>query len=158
MLGMGGARVFYVIEPEALQSAFDVSYDIQGDSLVRQERRAEAQSLYQIAASGAPLHAQFGTPLNMDMFMEKLLKAFDEPNPKSYFLSKDQAQAKMAANQNGQPPGMPGMAPPTPDGQGYSVPTGPLGSQGNAVTSPPGAGVTTSPPTQQMMAQTGPQQ
>jgi hypothetical protein len=158
MLGEGGARALHVIDPAALQSAFDVSYDIQGDSLVRQERRAEAQSLYQLAASGAPLHAQFGSPLNMDAFMEKVLKAFDEPNPKIYFMTKPQAQEQMQANQSGGAPGMPGQAPPTPDGQGYSVPTGPLGSQGNAVTSPPGAGVTTAPPTQQMMARGAPQQ
>ena len=160
LLGMGGAREFFVIEPEALEGPYAVDYDIQGDSLVRQEKRAEAQALYQMASAGAPLHSQFGTPLNMDAFMEKLLKSFDEPNPKKYFMSREQAQQKMQQNagQNGQPPGMPGQAAPTPDGQGYSVPTGPLGSQGNAVTAPPGPGVTTAPPTQQMLAQSGPQQ
>ena len=159
MLGLGGAREFFEIHPEALQGAYDVDYDIQGDSMVRQERRAEAQSLYQMAASGAPLHAQFGTPLNLDKFMEKLLKAFDEPNPKTYFMSRGQAQQAMQQNQNGQPPGIPGQAPATPDGQGMVPPgMGPLGSQGNAVTAPPGPGVQTAPPTQQMLSQTGPQQ
>jgi hypothetical protein len=99
-------------------------------------------------------------PLNLSAFMFKLLKSFDEPNPQTYFMSKEQAQAQMGGQpqQNGQPPGMPGMPSPTPDGQGYSVPTGPLGSQGNAVTAPPGPGISTAPPTQQMMAPTGPQQ
>lgn len=168
LLGTGGARQFFEIKPEALQGPYDVDYDIQGDSMVRQERRAEAQSLYQMAVSGAPMHAQFGTPLNLDRYMTKLLKAFDEPNPKSYFLSREQQAEKMQAaapqNGNGQPPGggvpgMSGMAPPTPDGQGM-VPQGmgPLGSQGNPVTAAPGPGVQTAPPTQQMLSRTGPQQ
>jgi hypothetical protein len=166
MLGLGGAREFFVIEPGALEGPYGVDYDIEGDSLVRQERRAEAQSLYQMAVSAAPVHAQLGMPLNLSAFMVKLLKSFDEPNPQVYFMSKDQAAQQMqpAQQQNGQQPGMtgvpgmPGMPPPTPDGQGYTVPSGPLGSQGNGVTAPPGAGISTSSPTQQMMASSGPTQ
>lgn len=155
MLGPGGARIFTEIDPEKFQGAFDVTYDVQGDSMVRQERRAEAQTLYQMLLQAAPIQAQFGTPFNLDAIAEKLLKAFDVSNPKIYFLTPEQAQQKMSPPQNGGPSGMSGMNPAEqmqPNGQG------PLGSQGNAVTAPPGMGVSTEPPMQQMARTTGPTQ
>ena len=117
LLGKGGATEFIEIDPEKLQGSFDVFYDIQGDSLHRQERRAEAQSLYQMVLQAAPIHAQFASPLNLDAFLEKLLVAFDEPNPKKYMQTKPQAQAQMSPPGGpGQPAGMPGVPPgdPTP--------------------------------------------
>jgi hypothetical protein len=167
MLGPGGVLTWHEIDPEQLQGAYDVYYDIQGDSLVRQERRAEAQSLYQTALQGAQFHAQFGTPLNLDAFMRKLLISFDEPNPQTYFLTPQQQQAKMQGQQpqqlppgqNGQGPGQGTAAGITPADQNMVPPgMGPLGSQGNAVTAAPGPGVSTSGPAQQMLAPTGPNQ
>ena len=162
ILGKGGATVFIEIDPAKLQGSFDVFYDIQGDSLQRQERRAEAQALYQMALQAAPLHAQFASPLNLDAFMEKLLVCFDEPNPQKYMQTRQQAQGQMA------PPGAPGLPPgvgspgaPTPEGQGMlpqAPPTGPLGSEGNGVTAPPGPGVQQNGALQQMLAGTGPAQ
>jgi hypothetical protein len=166
MLGEGGKRVFFEVDPEALQDSFDVDYDVQGDSMVRQERRAESQSLYQMALQAAPIHAQFATPLNLDRFMEKLLKSFDEPNPKAYFNTKQQAQAQLAPPGGpgqppgvGSPPGVPGQPPATPNDQGLVPPgMGPLGAQGNPVTAAPGPGVSTNGAQQQMLSQTGRQQ
>ena len=161
ILGKGGATHFIEIDPADLQGSFDVFYDIQGDSLMRQERRAEAQSLYQMALQAAPIHAQFASPLNLDAFMEKLLTSFDEPNPQKYFNTRQQAQQQMA------PPGGPGMPPGVgspgqgPEGQGMlppGQPGGPMGSQGNGVTAPPGPGVNQNDALQQMLASTGPQQ
>ena len=54
MLGKGGATGFIEVDPAKLQGSYDVFYDIQGDSLQRQERSAEAQSLYQMALQAAP--------------------------------------------------------------------------------------------------------
>jgi hypothetical protein len=167
LLGPGGELVWQQIDPATIQGAYDVYYDIQGDSLVRQERRAEAQSLYQTALQGAQMQAMFGTPLNLDAFMRKLLLSFDEPNPQTYFLTPQQQQAKMQGQrpqqlppgQNGQVPGQGTAAGITPADQNM-VPAGmgPLGSQGNAVTAAPGPGVSTSGPVQQMYSQTGPNQ
>ena len=161
ILGKGGATQFLEVDPAKLQGAFDVFYDIQGDSLQRQERRAESQSLYQMALQAAPLHAQFASPLNLDAFMEKLLVSFDEPNPQKYFNTKQQAQQQLAPPGGpGQPPGVgsPGQGP---EGQGMlpqPPPSGPLGSEGNGVTAPPGPGVNQQDPMQQMLAATGPMQ
>jgi hypothetical protein len=160
ILGKGGATAFVEIDPEKLQDAFDVFYDIQGDSLNRQERRAEAQSLYQMVLQAAPIHAQFASPINLDAFLEKLLVAFDEPNPQKYMQTRPQAQAAMA------PPGAPGMPPGVgspagmnPQDQGMLPPgQGPMGSQGNGVTAPPGPGVNQNDALQQMLASSGPQQ
>ena len=159
ILGKGGATEFVEIDPEALQGRYDVFYDIQGDSLARQERRAEAQSLYQMVLQAAPLHAQFASPLNLDAFLEKLLTAFDEPNPKKYMQTREQAQQAMAPPGGpGQPPGMGGVPPGTPADQGMLPPSGPLGSEGNGVTAPPAPGVNPNGALQQMAAAGGPQQ
>jgi hypothetical protein len=162
ILGKGGATTFLEVDPAQLQGRYDVFYDIQGDSLQRQERRAEAQSLYQMALQAAPLHAQFASPLNLDEFMTKLLTAFDEPNPQKYLQTRQQAQAQMAPpGAPGQPPGIGSPGAPTPEGQGMlpqAVPAGPLGSEGNGVTAPPGPGVNQNDALQQMLAATGPQQ
>lgn len=162
LLGHGGARIFTEIDPEALQEGFDVTYDIQGDSMVRQERRAEAQAFATMIYQFAPIQSQFGTAFNLDAVAERFMKAFDISNPKIYFMTPGQAKAALTpgaapgggggGGQSGQPgvdPGSQGMIPPG---------MGPLGSQGNSVTAAPGAGVSTSPPTQQMLAITGPQQ
>lgn len=165
MEGLGGAMEYFNLDPEALQGAYTVRYDVQGDSMIRQERRAEAQALYQMLTQAAPLQAQFGTPFNLDAIAQRLLKAFDIPNPKVYFQSQEQAQAQMSpaagmgppgANGSAPVPGLPGMPAPSPEGQGYNVPTGPTGSPGNGATAPPGPGVSTSPAGQQMLSQTGP--
>jgi hypothetical protein len=159
ILGKGGATEFIEIDPEKLQGSFDCFYDIQGDSLHRQERRAEAQSLYQMVLQAAPIHAQFASPLNLDAFLEKLLVAFDEPNPKKYMQTKPQAQAQMSPPGGpGQPAGMPGVPAGDPASQGMLPPGGPMGSPGNGVTAPPGPGVDQNGALQQMLASTGPQQ
>jgi hypothetical protein len=159
LLGKGGATEFVEIDPQNLQGRYDVFYDIQGDSLHRQERRAEAQSLYQMAMQAAPIHAQFASPLNLDAFMEKLLVAFDEPNPKKYLQDKAQAQAQMAPPGGpGQPAGLPGQPANDPAAQGMLPPGGPLGSEGNGVTAPPAPGVNPNGALQQMAAAGGPMQ
>ena len=159
LLGKGGSTVFVEIDPAKLQGSFDVFYDIQGDSLHRQERRAEAQSLYQVAMQAAPIHAQFASPLNLDAFMEKLLVSFDEPNPQKYFNTKQQAQQQLAPPGGpGQAAGIPGQPGMSPQDQGMLPPGGPMGSPGNGVTAPPGPGVEQNGALQQMLASTGPAQ
>jgi hypothetical protein len=159
MLGPGGSRVFTTLDPAAFQGAFDVTWDIQGDSLVRQERRAEAQTLYQMVTQVAPLQAQFGTPFNLDALAMRVFKAFDVSNPQTFFMTKEQQAEKMQQAQGGGGP--PGGGPPAIDAaqEGMLPPgMGPAGSAGNGVTAPPGPGVNQNGPTQQMMAGQGRQQ
>src|SRR4029077_19797528 len=73
VLGAQGSEAYKTISPLEIQGDFDVMIDVTSDSLMRQERRAEAQSLMQISAQIAPVMAQSGAPLNLRPFMEKVL-------------------------------------------------------------------------------------
>jgi hypothetical protein len=86
VLGPQGAQAYKTISPLDIQGDFDVMIDVTSDSLMRQERRAEAQALLQIAAQVAPIFATSGAPLNMKPFMEKALDAYDIPDKDRYFL------------------------------------------------------------------------
>jgi hypothetical protein len=87
---------------------------------MRQERRAEAQSLMQIAGQLAPVMAQSGAPLNLKAFMEKTLDAYDVLDKERYFL----------------PPaaGAPAGGPPPPGGPQAPPPQAPANGQTNGVT------------------------
>jgi hypothetical protein len=108
VLGPQGAQAYKSISPLDIQGDFDVMIDVTSDSLMRQERRAEAQSLMQIAGQLAPVMAQSGAPLNLKAFMEKTLDAYDVLDKERYFLP---PQAGAATAGGPPPPGGP-QAPP----------------------------------------------
>jgi hypothetical protein len=114
IVGRRGAEAYRSISPLEIQGDFDVTIDVTSDSLVRQERRAEAQSLLQMAAGVAPVMAQSGVAINLRPFMEKVLDAYDVPDKERFFMPA-QVQAGVAAQtpppgagpqpqQNGAPP------------------------------------------------------
>jgi len=105
ILGGQGEQAFRMISPLEVQGDFDITIDVTSDSLMRQERRAEAQSLMQIAAQAAPIFAQSGAPLNLKAFMEKVLDAYDVPDKERFFLPK--ALAGQQQQQLGPPPSSP---------------------------------------------------
>ena len=115
--GPVGARRFKSISALDLQGDFDVMIDVTGDSLMRQERRAEAQALLQVAAGIAPIAAQSNAPLNMRAFVELALDAYDITDKERYFLP--------AAPQSLAPPppggGTAAAGPPEPGGNGAGV-------------------------------------
>jgi hypothetical protein len=102
ILGKVGAAAYRTITPLDIQGDYDVTIDVTSDSLMRQERRAEAQSLMQVAASIAPVMATSGAPLNLRSFMEKLLDAFDVLDKEQFFMPPQVAAQTFAT-------GMPGM-------------------------------------------------
>jgi len=102
VLGKSGAAAYKQITPLDIQGDFDVMIDVTSDSLMRQERRAEANALLQMAGSLAPIMAQSGAPLNLKAFMEKALDAYDVLDKERYFLPPQAAPAMMP-----QPPGGP---------------------------------------------------
>ena len=57
--------VWRQITPLEIQGDFDVTIDVTSDSLLRQERRAEAQALLQLLAGTQQIAAMSGTPLNL---------------------------------------------------------------------------------------------
>src|SRR4029077_4796784 len=53
ILGQQGAGAYHRISPLDLQGDYEITIDVTSDSLLRQERRAESNSLLQIALQGA---------------------------------------------------------------------------------------------------------
>jgi hypothetical protein len=130
VLGAQGAQAYRSVNPIDIQGDFDVTIDVTSDSLLRQERRAESQSLLQIAVSSAPMMAQSGAALNLKAFMEKTLDSYDVLDKERYFMPPQVAGA--AAAHLGGPgapqPGPPGQ--PQPPQQGQAGITNPAAAAG----------------------------
>jgi hypothetical protein len=90
---------------------------------MRQEKRAEAQSLLQMAGQMSQV-----VPLNMKAFMGRVLESFGIDEPESYF-SEEQGGAPPGANGNGAI----GPEAPTANGaQAQMTPQGPQSGQTNS--------------------------
>ena len=150
IVGAVGTEAYKTISPLDIQGDYDVLIDVTSDSLMRQERRSEAQSLLQIAVQSAPIFAQTGAPLNLKSFMDKTLDAYDVLDKENYYLHPGSPQAAPGqATGNGGAPQPPST--PQPPGAGVTAPqfaAGP-GSPSNAVSSSPEAAM------QQMLAMQG---
>jgi hypothetical protein len=129
IVGQEGAVAYKTISPLDIQGDYDVTIDVTSDSLMRQERRAESQSLYQIAAQTAQVAAVSGAPLNLRAFMEKVLDSYDISDKERYFMPPQVAQQTMGQPGGSQPPQMP------PAQQQQLPPGAPPGG-------PPGSGMT----------------
>mgnify|MGYP001579730499 FL=1 len=118
IIGEDGARTFLEVFPPDDATKFRVKIRPTSESALRQERRAEAQSLLQVATQMAPLLQMAGTPLNLKAFVEDLLDAFDKDTRERYFSQLPQMQM------GGGPPGAPGGQPAgvTEPGTGFSSP------------------------------------
>lgn len=115
ILGQNGAAAYRAITPLEIQGDYDFAIDVTSDSLLRQERRAESQSLLQIAAQTQQIFAMSGTPLNLRAFMEKTLDAYDVPDKERFFMPRQMAGAMASALQGQQaPPNQNGQQQPTP--------------------------------------------
>jgi hypothetical protein len=134
------------IVPEMLAGDWEFDISPMNESLMRQEKRAEAQALYQLAMSGAGAHSMYaqaglGKALNLDAFMEDVLDNYDKGNHERYFLS------------------MPAPAPPQPGGQpGAPQPGGPQGTTGPQSIDPaisPSSAMSMSPATAMSRFQAG---
>jgi len=115
----GGDAQTMLLSPSDFQGDWAVTIDVMEESMMRQERRAEAQALVQVAAGIAPIAAQLNAPLNMRAFVELALDAYDIQDKERYFL----------------PAAPPQLAPPPPgQGAGGTAPT--PGGNGAGVTNP----------------------
>jgi hypothetical protein len=88
IVGAQGADAYHRVSPLDIQGDYEITIDVTSDSLLRQERRAEANSLLQIAAQVQQIFAVSGAPLNLRAFMEKTLDAYDVPDKERFFLPK----------------------------------------------------------------------
>lgn len=144
VMGKEGNRKLMLVSPLDLQGDFDVKISVMDDSMLRQERRAEAQAMLQTAANVSPL-----IPLNMQAFMEHFLESYGIQDKEKYF-----AHGPGTKGAAGAPPagGGAGTAPAPPEPQGPPVPGNPAG-----MTAPPGGGLTMTPDNfaKSQMAQVG---
>ena len=153
IVGLQGADAYRTITPDQIEGDYDVSIDVTSDSLMRQERRAEAQSLMQMAAQVQPIFAQSGSPLNLKAFMDKTLDAYNITDKDRYYMPTPAAPPGAPPGPPGPPgaagaPGAPGQAglpgqpgPPGPSGppMGITAPTlaaGPLSPSNSFSMSP----------------------
>lgn len=114
IVGPDGAPGVKKLDPLEIQGRYHMQVQSMDESLMRQERRAEAQAKLQVAVSAALPFAQSGHPLNLEAFMNDYLEAFDIDDPTRYYS----AQSPLPAQ--GQPQQQQG--PPQPGQQGASAP------------------------------------
>jgi hypothetical protein len=103
ILGENGARRYLNLNPVDIQGVYDVSLRVMGESLMRQEKRAENQALVTMAMQAAPVMAQAQVPLNLRAFWERLLDAY-EVTDKERFFGGQPASAAAPATGMGTPP------------------------------------------------------
>ena len=108
VIGKDGQASMELIQPMLLQGRYQIDVEQMDESLLRQERRGEAQALLQVAVQAAPVFSASQQPLNLKAFMDKLLDAYDEDDKDAYY----------ASQQQGQLPTQPAQAPPGPQGPG----------------------------------------
>ncbi|HXJ64134.1 MAG TPA: hypothetical protein VNN79_10300, partial [Actinomycetota bacterium] len=101
IIGREGATDWEEIHPQELQGVYAFETEMVDESMLRQERRAEKQSMLQVAVSSAPVFAMTGQPLNLKAYMEDYLEEFGVQDTERYFSAKPQ-QLPMAG-QSGQP-------------------------------------------------------
>jgi len=106
-VGPEGALEGIEISPLSIQGMFDVKLQAATESMMRQERRAEWQTLLNMALQGAGVSAQLGANLNIKAFWESLLKSYDVLDKERYFKPAPTPQPQ------GEIPGM--GSPPSPD-------------------------------------------
>lgn len=125
--GPDGNPVPYAIPPHVFQGDFDFELTPSMDSAVRAEKRAEAQSLMTLAIQAAGPMAMMGAPLNGKAFMNKVLDAFDEDDPDTFYSTKQPIPG-------GPSPQIPGSDGAAPEGAGPGGAT--QGVTGPAATAP----------------------
>jgi hypothetical protein len=114
--GRQASETWSQVSPLDLQGDFDVTIDVTSDSLLRQERRAEAQSLLQMLAGVAQVAAISGAPINMKAPIENMLDAYDVGDKERFFMPPQAAPPGLAPG--APPPGAP--APPGGGGNGVT--------------------------------------
>lgn len=114
IVGKDGVSDFLSVSPEEIQGRYTCVTELVSESLMRQERRAEAQAKLQVSLAAAPIMQAVGQPLNMRAFMEDFLDAFDALDKERYFASA--SQPTLGPQGQGQIPGTPGL--PSPQGPG----------------------------------------
>lgn len=123
ILGHDGSVTFREIDALAIQGDFIVELEPMSESLMRQEKRAEALQFVQVTAQLAPVMQATGSPLNMKAVFDFFLKKWDIEDGERFFSAQPQ-------------PALMGGAPAGPGGGGG------LPQPGGAIPSEPNMGIT----------------
>ena len=113
VVGPDGAVSFQEIPVVAIQGEYVVELEPLADSMMRQEKRAEALQLGQVLIEMAPVAMATGSPINVGEVLRWMLKKWDVPDLERFFSAKPQ-------------PALMGEAPGAPAGPGGGgAPAGP---------------------------------
>lgn len=110
IVGEGGAEGWKLVHPDQFKDyRWQVDVDSIDESLMRQEKLAEATSRFQVALQAVQPMAMIGSPLNMKAFMEDVLEAAGIKSKDKYFSPQPQPAAAAGGAPGGPPaPGGPG--------------------------------------------------
>ena len=106
IVGPDGGPMIRTISPMEIQGRFHIKGEMIEESLMRQERRAEAQAKLQVAVASVLPFAQTGNPLNLKAFMDDYLDAYGVQDTSRYYTNQNplpQMQQQGPAGA-GQPP------------------------------------------------------
>lgn len=111
VLGLDNEEQIHEVMPELLAGDYDFEQEVVADGVMKQEEQAKAQALIQLATQLVPITLQLATAgaakaLNLDAFIEDLLRSFGKDDVERYFRS--QAPVIPAAPAG---PGQPGQDP-----------------------------------------------
>jgi hypothetical protein len=104
ILGEDDTARYIEFEPTDIDGIYDVDIEVTGESLMRQERRSEWQSLTTFAMQAAAPMAQSGTPLNVRAFWEELLERGYDIRDKERFFSTPPATQSLGRGAPGTTP------------------------------------------------------
>ncbi len=114
IVGPDGVMAFRELDTLKIQGEYVVELMPMSDSMMRQEKRAEAMQLGQVLIGMAPTLAAMGAPMNATEIVKWMLKKWDIPDLERFF-SQQQQPAMMGgapAGPGGPGGGAPGGAPP----------------------------------------------
>jgi len=89
IIGPDGAPLVRHLSPMDIQGRYHIQTEMMDESMMRQERRAEAQAKLQVAISAALPLAQSGTPLNLKAFVDDYLDAFGVQDTTKYYSAQN---------------------------------------------------------------------
>lgn len=118
IVGMDGVTAFESIEPEMLQGTYHVNVSVSTESVMKQQKLAEAQAILTVSAQVAPSLMAMGTPLNLKAVYEDYLRANEVDDVDRYFTATQAAVPGLSG------PGQPGSQP-SPDGSAANGVTAP---------------------------------
>ena len=102
VVGVDSQTEFEQILPEVLQGQFNFSMQPMTESMMRQEKRAEALAKFQVLMQSVPVFAMMQLPLNPKVLLEDFLESYDDADIERFFSGQPQPQVA-AAGQPGQP-------------------------------------------------------